>query len=740
VLLQANAHDTRESYFSSNSDAVKGTQRNAQRRARRAKMKRGASGQSGVISPEETMRREKRREYDQARHAKMTDDVAATSQAGAASVPPAEKLPAAPAKPTALEDPNWTWDDASQVNFREVKRISVHSIEAKEQVTEARMNGTPIILTGHVGWAGFAFRWLRKINGLDADPGADGASLDLSDDWHLDVKAMANDVGHEEVPVVKRNYNEEAPISGSIAASRFLETSWPSSSDPTNESAGGTTAPSSDSSTLYLHQWQFPLSESAAPKLCNQNQMLPNDIMGEDLLKYWLCRLSDCPLQYIFMGREETMSKLHKDPGGLAISIAPIVGKKECVLVHRDDGQQCLYHLAAPLDPDAIDLDAFPLLPQARMWKTTVSPGEILLMPHGTYHQCRNVTPCLSYSRFHLDTVNLRAFMNSYFDGDAPEMEQDDVLWNCTHSLMEVIDAATDEARENLDVKQGAEDENDCCPVSTEKEKLDSSLTRAVDTLRCLRHAAQEFTRKLEFLTAVKGKGPAKHYSPETSTSKDDSTPKKWRQLVLDCDVSLHEFRYRHSRNAPGYAPRRSTGKKKFAMPEINSCGKRCRNAADADQSSTGRDSDSAPIVALNSEMETAWTRLPLVTSCGEAERKKISAQIDRLTIGAWINVNVQGRKCTANVLDIRKGMWSVYMSYEEYPALYNEYVPFDRLRIPSTGGGMLTGMNPNDVRPGVLVTVLEGEKQCVSGKRNGMRVKTSWRIIYVTDAGTPLC
>ena len=110
--------------------------------------------------------------------------------------------------------------------------------------------------------------------------------------------------------------------------------------------------------------------------------------MGEDLLKYWLdlpqCRL-DSPLQYIFMGREDTLSKLHKDPGGLEISIAPIVGQKECVLVHRDDGSNCLYHLTASLED--LDLHRYPLLSKARIWRTVIQPGEILLMPYATYHQ-----------------------------------------------------------------------------------------------------------------------------------------------------------------------------------------------------------------------------------------------------------------------------------------------------------------------------------------------------------------
>ena len=723
-------------------------------------------------------------------------------------------------------DSNWTWDDASQVNFRAVKRISVHDEDAREQVTEARMNGTPVVLTGHIGWAGFASRWLRKRKGLDTNRSTDDVlpeaqqMLDLSDpDWYLDVKAMADDIGSEEVPVVKRDYNEAAPISGTITASRFLETSWPSSTG-IPESADETAS----SSALYLHQWQFPLSETAAQKLCNQSEPLPNDIMGEDLLKYWLCRLPDCPLQYLFMGREETMSKLHKDPGGLAISIAPLVGEKECVLVHRDDGQQCLYHLSAPLEPEEIDLDAFPLLSQARIYKTIISPGEILLMPQGTYHQCRNVTACLSYSRFHLDLVNLRAFVNSYFDGDAPEMEQDEVLWNCAHSLMEVIDAATDEARKNLDVEQDDEGENydekkEDGPVTIEKGNLDPSLTRAVDTLRCLRHFAREFTRKLELRATIKGKGFARVSSDENSISKDDNTPKKWRQLVDDCDVCLHEFRYRYSREVPDYKPRRSVGRKKFAMPavtmrgsaalmanrhcldpgnsagaksgrkstkprkrerssqslgttgqgrligdklynpdipgavqcpKITARGKRCRNVCSAnshfcllhtslvDQSAStnaeapacsskratkkrcGKGSSLgggtiAPIVAFESEMETAWTCLPQATQLSKTEKKILAAQIDKLTPGSRIAVDIMGRKCTADVLEIREEMYTVFMSYEDYPNLYNEYLPFDRLRTPSIGGGTLTDMNPENIRPGALVIALVGEKRDVS-------------------------
>ena len=202
---------------------------------------------------------------------------------------------------------------------------------------------------------------------------------------------MINDIGEEDVPVIKRNYNEEKPIHGRIAAKTFLMNCWP----PSNESEiiqhdRAINKSQKNTSSLYLHQWQFPLSDTAGRKLCHHNNPLPKGVMGEDLLRYWLdlpqCQ-KDSPLQYIFMGREDTLSKLHKDPGGLEISIAPIVGEKECVLVHRDDGSNCLYNLTASLDD--IDLHKNPLLFQARIWQTVIRPGEILLMPNGTYHQVR---------------------------------------------------------------------------------------------------------------------------------------------------------------------------------------------------------------------------------------------------------------------------------------------------------------------------------------------------------------
>lgn len=308
-----------------------------------------------------------------------------------------------------VDDHIWKWSDADQVSFREVERINVNDPNASTVVTQARIIGTPLVLVGHVGWANFAKRWLVEMkvkdtmdsaactNASDSEKSISNDCrfddlLDLSKGYELDINKMIHDIGEEDVPVIKRNYNEQKPIHGRIAAKTFLMNCWPQSneSEIIQHDRSINNKSQKNTSSLYLHQWQFPLSDTAGRKLCHHNNPLPKGVMGEDPLRYWLdlpqCQ-KDSPLQYIFMGREDTLSKLHKDPGGLEISIAPIVGEKECVLVHRDDGSNCMYNLTASLED--IDLHKNPLLFQARIWKTLIKPGEILLMPNGTYHQVR---------------------------------------------------------------------------------------------------------------------------------------------------------------------------------------------------------------------------------------------------------------------------------------------------------------------------------------------------------------
>ena len=660
-----------------------------------------------------------------------------------------------------LEDEAWDWGDAAQIKYRKVQRISVHAPAARDLVTEARINGTPVVLIDHVGWANFALRWLRRkdnlgnrekqpegnenidrveneeeckakgdengtisgakpnntgpkealrevtINtngelGADMNGGEkklkafnyqaiesdyiapekeDTELLDLTDPrWYLDIEAMSNDIGDEEVPVVRRNYQESKPISRNILASKFFEAGW---NEQDAESCVSSSGRKRRKSTLYLHQWQFPLSDTACSKLCHQNKPLPNNILGEDLLKYWLDRVKlDSPLQYLFMGKADTMSKIHRDNGGLAISIAPITGEKECVLVHRDDGHACLYNNQASLEPDHIDLNAYPLLPHARIWRTTIKPGEILLMPHGTYHQCRNVTPCLSYSRFHLDVVNLRAFLQSMMDGDAPELDQDMVLWNSTRELIDILDNATDTKR-----------------------KVDDDLFNAVDGLRALRNIAKEVTRKLTIRELVKGTNP----SPDTVSSSVhiDGDAKVWQNLVDDVDVCLHDFRYRLNSKMPPFKSRRSIGKKILALPALPFRGK--AKPSEMEMTQGGNE----PVVAFECPTDRGFLALPKApTEILPEERTKIAEQLTTIVKGDQTTVRILGRKCIARVQAVVENALAAFMSFEDLPLLYNDYVPLDLLRIPSVSGSCLVEPTPEEVKQGKILVSLVGKDE----------------------------
>mmetsp|Transcript_37883 Transcript_37883/g.55509 ORF Transcript_37883/g.55509 Transcript_37883/m.55509 type:complete len:935 (+) Transcript_37883:92-2896(+) len=664
-------------------------------------------------------------------------------------------------------DQRWKWTDSEQVKFREVKRIDVSKdpVKAGEMVTEARINGMPIVLVGHVGWANFAKRWIQKKKpeekqGEEAEPITASATkkvegtenkgndlLDLSDPSNiLDIERMMNDIGDEDVPVVKRNYNESDPIHGVIPASRFFKACWPNNvksdgtilspkkDDECDPAAGGGTSGESSASNppkLYLHQWQFPLSDTAGRKLCHNNNPLPPEILGEDLLKHWIdlpqCK-SDSPLQYLFMGREETMSKLHKDAGGLAISIAPIVGLKECVLVHRSDGSNCMYHLSASLAD--IDLDSFPLLSQARIWRTVIKPGEILLMPQGTYHQCRNVTPCLSYSRFYLDTVNLLPFFQSLVDGDAPELEHEEVLWNSTTELIRTVDSAVDDAQAR--VKRG----------ETSVPKVDASLARIVDTLRALRNIVRELARREELRNAVKGKkAAARRVRPgghvtlppakdgagmnenRTSVAMKQATDNGsmindhgWENLVGDIDLCMHEFRFRRMEKIPTFRARRIRAlKNALNIPHSGKEGaERRKGTTKGVGSNDVPEEGSSPVVAYDTDLDKAYLAIrnasaKYVPSLCESEEGKKT--IMELAVGDHIHARIEGKRIPAEIIQIDPDQHSAYLSYEDYPSLYDEYQPYEQLRKPLSYGDA-SEIPHGEVKPGLVVLNRWGEKR----------------------------
>ena len=559
---------------------------------------------------------------------------------------------------------------ANEIFFNDIERVHVHDPQACQKVRNARLNGIPVVLVGHTGWAQFARTWLTKKE-KQSDQEADSADspqpllseeankgwLDLTQDWEVDTDKMIEVIGNEEVPVVRKGYKETNPIQDKSNVSTYLNECWnaPKPSNPDEK----------PKPQLYLHQWQFPLSKSAVSKLCGEGRHnpLPNDIFGEDLLKYWLdperC-MGDNPFQYIFMGREETLSRMHRDLGGLEITICPIVGEKEVILVHRADGPNCLYHLEARLDK--IDLENYPMAAFARSYKSVIQAGEILLMPAGTYHQCRNITPCLSYSRFHLDSVNLRMFLESMIDGDATEISHQDVLWNASTELFHWIDDYVKNHRsENKKYLGGAP------PVPP------GAIARKVEALRSLRHICREIERRCEVRIITRG-------SEEDSCSQNCMyKASDWAGLIRDVDLTLHDFKFRNDVHVPPFPNKRQK----------------------------------KPLICVHepgeSEIEKALCRYPKRT----ARFKSLPAHAN-LCVGDEVAVEFKGRVVPGAINRIESNMDAAFLKYEEYPVFHDEFLPLEDLRMPVEGEST-TEVNPEAVVPGKRVVFRHGRDDSVS-------------------------
>eukprot|EP00978_Attheya_sp_CCMP212_P047266 scaffold421287_cov61-Attheya_sp.AAC.2 len=620
-------------------------------------------------------------------------------------------------------DDMWNWNETTEIKFQAVERIHVNDPDAANKTKEARVNGIPVVLVGHVGWVNFAKQWLNKNNQNTTLPEVedsknDGTSccsdskqmekdvessipsgpdeekdLDLTDGlYQLDMKRLMDGIGMEDVPVVRRDDTETA-VHGVIKASKYLDACWPSAID------------SKPVAKLFLEKWQFPLSDTAGRLLCHKSNPLPPDILGEDLLKHWL-NLEQCkeenPLQYLSMGREETefSCKLQVNQGGLDRTMAPIVGQKECILVHRADGAKCMYHLDAQVGDD---LDTYPLLAQARMWKTTVEPGEILLLPQGTHFQCRNLVPCLEYVRLHLDSVNLLPFLQSMMDGDAPELDHSGILWNCTRRLIQKMDHFVNDTQSRVKSKPPRR----VPPICKE-------IIQTVHCLRSLRHIVQEVARRDAVRKAVKvGVNCHQSSSMLTPLSFDTTTKKTdakiapdWNVLVQDLDLCLHEFRYRRLEKIPILRHQK--------IKALNNPLPAAVIQQEAEtvmvHNDTKNENNFAPVVAYDTDLENGYMSLPKLGG-SMALHQVLDPQ--SLQQGDVVRVQLGKRHAKGWILSVEPNVHAAYVSYEDYPSLYDEFQPCELLRTPSAWG--IHAEIPQDsVKPGMVVMNKEEDRGIV--------------------------
>ena len=114
--------------------------------------------------------------------------------------------------------------------------------------------------------------------------------------------------------------------------------------------------------------------------------------------------------------------------------------------------------------------------------------------------------------------MNLLPFVQSLINGDAPEIDHEEVLWNLISEIIKRVDGVFDEVQSR--VKAGL-DEGDL---------ISGDVVETVNTLRTLRHFARELARREEIRQVVKGSGQD---SEATKSSEDH----QFGMLVDDIDM-----------------------------------------------------------------------------------------------------------------------------------------------------------------------------------------------------------
>jgi hypothetical protein len=163
--------------------------------------------------------------------------------------------------------------------------------------------------------------------------------------------------------------------------------------------------PEDNAAPLYLHDQNLFLTHSNLLEDVTPNPDCIDDWLA--LLPEDLQRLLQSTRYYqrgLLIGPKDSVSNLHYDFLDTHAYLAPIIGKKLCILFSPEDSD-FLYDGA--VNPEIPDVESFPLFSQARAFLCILEPGELLLIPSRWWHYVRNLEKTI--------TVNYNFFNRSNF-------------------------------------------------------------------------------------------------------------------------------------------------------------------------------------------------------------------------------------------------------------------------------------------------------------------------------------
>lgn len=111
----------------------------------------------------------------------------------------------------------------------------------------------------------------------------------------------------------------------------------------------------------------------------------------------------------------------------------------------------------------------------------------------------------------------------------------------------------------------------------------------------------------------------------------------------------------------------------------------------------------SKPVVAFNTSLENNYTSLvnaDVEKNFPNASKDKIGESlIGQLVPGDKISVKLEQKHVKAEVIEILPQMTAAYLSFEDYPSVYDEFQPYEFLRLSTRAE-----IPPEDIKPGLLV------------------------------------
>jgi len=111
----------------------------------------------------------------------------------------------------------------------------------------------------------------------------------------------------------------------------------------------------------------------------------------------------------------------------------------------------------------------------------------------------------------------------------------------------------------------------------------------------------------------------------------------------------------------------------------------------------------SKPVVAFNTSLENNYTSLvnaDVEKHFPNASKDKIGESlIEQLVPGDKISVKLEQKHVKAEVIEILPQMAAAYLSFEDYPSVYDEFQPYEFLRLSTRAE-----IPPEDIKPGLLV------------------------------------